>query len=149
MTSELSTKAGALLNGQQQLMLHQLQLTQWLEGRRQTALRKEQPKAEGQENREPVPDRWTLTKGINLYSWQNDCIRNWFDAGCRGTVKVVTGGGKTVLALAIAEQLQNRKDRDLRVAIVVPTIVLMNQWYEEFEQRSNLPMWAVGRLGGG
>ena len=34
------------------------------------------------------------------------------------------------------------------LVIVVPTIVLMNQWYEEF-QSSNLPREVLARLGGG
>jgi superfamily II DNA or RNA helicase len=38
---------------------------------------------------------------------------------------------------------------DLRVAIVVPTIVLLDQWYDEICTRSNLPDGSVGRLGGG
>jgi superfamily II DNA or RNA helicase len=137
------------LSNEQLLTLHQLQLLQWLESRKRTALSKGDSKAETAAGSEIVSDRWTLTRGVELYPWQIDCIRSWFDYGCRGTVKVVTGGGKTVLALAIAEKLQNERDPQLRIAIVVPTIVLMNQWYEEFEQRSNLPMSAVGRLGGG
>ncbi len=56
----------------------------------------------------------------------------------RGTIKVVTGAGKTILALAIMERLQ-AQNNNLRVAIVVPTIVLQNQWYEEILRNSNLP----------
>jgi hypothetical protein len=37
----------------------------------------------------------------------------------------------------------------LRVAIVVPTIVLLDQWREELLTRSNLPTSAIGLLGGG
>ena len=93
--------------------------------------------------------KWRLTKGIRLYPWQKDCISSWFSAGYRGTVKVVTGAGKTILGLAIAEHLHNEHNSDLHIAIVVPTIVLMNQWYDEIIDRSNLPPTAIGRLGGG
>lgn len=51
--------------------------------------------------------------------------------------------------MAAAEKLQNERCQQLHLAIVVPTIVLMNQWYERLTERTNLPPHAVGRLGGG
>ncbi len=51
--------------------------------------------------------------------------------------------------MVIAERLQNDTDPDLRLAIVVPTIVLLHQWYDAFREHGNLPLEAVGRLGGG
>ena len=59
------------------------------------------------------------------------------------------GGGKTVLALLIAQLLQNTEDKELRLVIVVPTIVLMLQWYDAILESGNLPAEAIGRLGGG
>ncbi len=96
-----------------------------------------------------LSEPWNLTPGIQLSEWQVRCRDAWFKNGRRGTVKVVTGAGKTILGLAIAEALQNRDCRELRVAVVVPTIVLMNQWYEQVARQSNLPLSALGRLGGG
>ena len=93
--------------------------------------------------------QWRLTKGVTLYKWQRECVEEWFQNSRRGTVKVVTGGGKTILALAIAERLHNEENPELRVAIVVPTIVLLNQWYDEILEKGNLPSRLVGRLGGG
>ena len=61
----------------------------------------------------------------------------------------MTGGGKTLLALALAERLQNQQVSDLRAAVVVPTIVLMHQWYDELLAHGDLPAAAIGRLGGG
>jgi superfamily II DNA or RNA helicase len=84
-----------------------------------------------------------------LHPWQQECVEAWFNAGKRGVLKVVTGAGKTILALAIAERLQRVAVRDLRVAIVVPTVVLLEQWREEFLARSNLPPNAIGLLGAG
>ena len=100
-------------------------------------------------DRMELPDTWELTRGIDLHSWQRRCVDAWFEAGGRGVLKVVTGAGKTILALAIAEKLQQTKARNLSVAIVVPTIVLLDQWREEIAARSNLPPNAVGLLGGG
>ena len=93
------------------------------------------------------PQSWILTKDIALYDWQEECVEKWLEQK-RGTIKVVTGAGKTILALAIIERLQ-AVDPQLRVAIVVPTIVLQEQWYKEILSRSNLPARMIGRLGGG
>jgi superfamily II DNA or RNA helicase len=102
-------------------------------------------------NREPIalPSRWELTRNLVLHDWQSACVDNWFAAGKRGVVKVVTGAGKTVLALAIIERLQQTDIPDLRVAIVVPTIVLLDQWYSEIVKGSNLPQHCVGFIGAG
>jgi superfamily II DNA or RNA helicase len=96
-----------------------------------------------------LPGQWTLLKGLELRDWQKGCIDKWFTAGKRGVVKVVTGAGKTVMACGIVERLQNTEASGLRVAVVVPTIVLLDQWYELLANHSNLPAEAVGRLGGG
>jgi superfamily II DNA or RNA helicase len=53
-------------------------------------------------------------------------LDDWKAAGHRGIVEVVTGGGKTVFALAAIESL--KPDTSL---IVVPTIALLDQWWEE------------------
>lgn len=92
---------------------------------------------------------WQLTEHLNLRKWQEDCRSEWFKSGYRGVVKVVTGAGKTVLALAIIERLQNNIASDLFVAIVVPTVVLQDQWYELLTGPAGLPPTSVGRLGGG
>lgn len=98
---------------------------------------------------EVIPDQWQLTRGLLLHEWQQQCIDAWFGNAKRGVIKVVTGAGKTILALAIAERLQQVDDKDLRVAIVVPTIVLLDQWREELSTRSNLPSDAIGVIGAG
>jgi superfamily II DNA or RNA helicase len=95
-----------------------------------------------------LPPYWSLLSDIKLYDWQEAAVQQWFSAGQRGIIKVVTGAGKTLLALAIAERLQ-KLNVNLRVAIVVPTIVLLEQWREEICNRSNLPRTAIGVLGAG
>lgn len=111
----------------------------------------EQP-AEGSEAQSPESDArpsvWHLTKGMSRYAWQEHCIAKWLGLG-RGTIKVVTGGGKTFLAISIMEAVQNSIEPNLRVAVVVPTIVLMHQWYHALLANGNLPAAAIGRLGGG
>lgn len=100
-------------------------------------------------NNLPEPKKWLLSDDITLYDWQEECVKNWFNAKGKGTVKVVTGAGKTILALSTIQRLQNTYESDLHVAIIVPTIVLMEQWYEELSEKTNIPKRLIGRLGGG
>ena len=137
-----------VISDHQRLLLHQLRLLEWQSNRNQQAVEAPLEGAEATPSAR-VPPVWHLTQDVDLYPWQVDCVERWFDAGRRGTVKVVTGAGKTLLALAIAERLQTSIVPELRMAVVVPTIVLMHQWYDEILQRGNLPTSAVGRLGGG
>jgi superfamily II DNA or RNA helicase len=96
-----------------------------------------------------IPEKWNLLGDLTLSDWQRECRSKWFAAGRRGVVKVVTGAGKTILALGIAQELQNQHAPDLCVAVVVPTIVLMDQWHDALLRHGNLPLAAIGRLGGG
>ena len=96
-----------------------------------------------------IPASWKLIpEEISLHAWQKKCLPIWLgEQGGRGTVKVATGGGKTLFALAAMEALQNQKEPDLRVVIVVPTIPLMVQWKSEL-LRGNVPASAIAPSGG-
>jgi len=72
---------------------------------------------------------------VHLRAWQDEAIAKWIAAGHRGIVAVVTGGGKTVFALACVERL-----RPQTVLVVVPTIALLDQWWEEAANYFNLPL---------
>lgn len=138
----------ALFSDEEALKLHQLRLLEWMvtaERKRSVA---DVQYGTLQLNTDEIPAQWRLAKGIEPHAWQQDFIDKWFKKG-RGTAKIVTGAGKTLLALLIAELLQNTEDRELHVVIVVPTIVLMHQWYDVILERSNIPAKAIGRLGGG
>lgn len=128
----------------QQLLLHQLKIFEYWHKLKE----KNSPSENVAKPSLIYPEKWILTKDIQLYDWQKECVEKWFQ-NKSGTIKVVTGAGKTLIALAIIEKLQNEINNDLRVVIIVPTIVLMNQWYDEIINRSNLPLEAIGRLGGG
>jgi superfamily II DNA or RNA helicase len=139
-----------VLSDADRLQLQQLRLLAWVENH---SAAEQEPTGgeESEQARRPVIDGsgvWKLTRGLEPRPWQLEAADAWFAAGERGTIKVVTGAGKTVLALDIAERL-HRRDPELRVAVVVPTIVLMNQWNQFLRDHSNLPAGAVGRLGGG
>jgi len=138
-----------ILSEQDSLVLHQLRILEWLDQSGRSKPKTDQINDTAEPLVVEIPQRWDLTQGIEPYEWQKTCIANWFDNDGRGTVKVVTGGGKTLLALTVAQELQNTKEPDLYLAIVVPTIVLMHQWRDELIEKGNLPPEAIGRLGGG
>ena len=93
-------------------------------------------------------ERWQLVPSeTKLYDWQQECLEIWRKDN-RGTVKVATGGGKTLLAMAVAQDLQNSVNQNLKLIVVVPSVPLMNQWYDEFKM-SNLPSSQIGLLSGG
>lgn len=132
------------LTAQERLFLHSLETRKFWSKKDQTP--GDSPLTHPDREVSAIPNVWTMTEGITFYNWQEDCINRWLKEK-RGTVKVVTGAGKTILALGIIEKLQ-ALDQELRVAIVVPTIVLQNQWYKEILNHSNLPASAIGKLGG-
>src|SRR5436309_5609350 len=77
-----------------------------------------------------------------LYRWQFDALISWLQCGRRGVIEAVTGSGKTDVAIAaVADAL----DRDRFVLVVVPTRVLMEQWYGRLN--AALPGATIGRLG--
>ncbi|MFA5468047.1 MAG: DEAD/DEAH box helicase [Sphaerochaetaceae bacterium] len=63
-----------------------------------------------------------------LYQWQRECITAWRENGGRGIVQVVTGGGKTLMAITAAKELDQALKGSLVVKIVVPTTFLVDQW---------------------
>lgn len=151
-SEETSTEeSGSLLSSQEELQLQQLlQAKFWQEKAHTTKYVDNEENAPGiKESALQIPDKWDLTKGVYLHDWQEQCVNTWFDNDKRGVIKVVTGAGKTILALAIAQRLQQSELKQLRLAIVVPTTVLLEQWREEFATRSNLPQTAIGLMGGG
>ncbi len=139
----------ARLTPDEELLLEQLQqLRYWQEARKPSGSSLSD-NVEIASSSESLPERWELTRGIQLYEWQRRCISAWMENDKRGIIKVVTGAGKTVLALAIIQELQNDIAPHLRVAIAVPTIVLLQQWREEILERGNLPASAIGLIGAG
>ncbi len=65
---------------------------------------------------------------MELYSWQKDCINAWRENHFHGIVNVVTGAGKTVMALYAVKTLEAQIKAPLRIRIVVPTFPLAVQW---------------------
>lgn len=92
----------------------------------------------------PRPSPVTGVSGTRraLYRWQLDALVAWLQCGRRGVIEAVTGSGKTDVAIAAtADALR----RGCFVLIVVPSRVLMEQWYGRLTDA--LPDARIGRLG--
>lgn len=92
------------------------------------------------------------TRGFQLQRWQQEAVSAWArgDGGgnYRGTLQIVTGGGKTLIALACAAEAA-KVAPDLRVAVVVPAEALARQWTVMLERFTDLRPSDIGLLGAG
>ena len=69
---------------------------------------------------------------MKLRQWQEKAFPLWW-AKKRGIIKVVTGGGKTVFAIhCLTKYLEEQKDNP--IFIIVPSIALLDQWYEGLQK---------------
>jgi superfamily II DNA or RNA helicase len=81
-----------------------------------------------------------LSSNIELRDYQEEALGSWGSAGHRGIVVLPTGAGKTVVALKAIEELGEA------ALVVVPTLVLVDQWRRRLEEDLSVE---VGVLGGG
>lgn len=84
-------------------------------------------------------EKWKLN--LELWRWQKECVQKWWENNGRGIVKVVTGAGKTILALSLIEELKSKrvyKNGNLKIFVVVPTTALLEQWEDEIKDKLNL-----------
>ncbi|MCC6435777.1 MAG: DEAD/DEAH box helicase [Acidimicrobiales bacterium] len=77
-----------------------------------------------------------------LYRWQLEALTSWLRCGRRGVIEAVTGSGKTDVAIAAAADARRR---GRFVLVLVPSRVLMEQWYQRLTEA--LPDERIGRLG--
>lgn len=63
-----------------------------------------------------------------LYKWQEKCLNKWKENDYKGIINVVTGAGKTTLALYAIKEVFNN---ELKIKIIVPTVNLLFQWKKE------------------
>jgi superfamily II DNA or RNA helicase len=72
---------------------------------------------------------------VILRAWQTEALQAWQSKNNRGIVEVVTGGGKTVFALACVRAIKPET-----VLVVVPTAALLEQWWAEVATFFNLEL---------
>jgi superfamily II DNA or RNA helicase len=90
----------------------------------------------------------SLNLAIQMRFWQSEALTAWHNAGDRGVVAVVTGGGKTWFALACVLDLLKRHP-DTAVVIVVPTVALLDQWVVVLTDDLGVPPEDIAMFGGG
>lgn len=83
-----------------------------------------------------------------LLPWQKSCLSAWEANQFRGIVNVITGAGKTMLAIAAIERLIQNADTRLNVKIVVPKTFLMYQWHTVLREELNIPRESIGFYSG-
>ncbi|MEG5016712.1 MULTISPECIES: DNA phosphorothioation system restriction enzyme [unclassified Microcoleus] len=82
-----------------------------------------------------------MPPSLQLRQYQRVAVANWFANQGRGTLKMATGSGKTITALAIATELYNKIN--LQVLLVIcPYCHLVNQWARESEKFGLKPILA-------
>ena len=83
---------------------------------------------------------------LDPFTWQVEALAAWESARRRGMIEAVTGTGKTHVAIGALVKL-HAEVKPLSTLVVVPSIPLMNQWYERLT--SAFPRERVGRIGNG
>ncbi len=78
---------------------------------------------------------------LQLRSYQQQAIENWFANRGRGTLKMATGSGKTITALAIATELYHKIQLQT-LLVVCPYRHLVTQWGREAEKFGLNPIFA-------
>lgn len=64
---------------------------------------------------------------------QEQCIQNWKKAKGHATCECATGFGKTRIGLLIIQKILNLAP-EKRILIVVPTILLREQWIQQIDE---------------
>jgi DNA phosphorothioation system restriction enzyme len=82
---------------------------------------------------------------LNLRNYQNQAIANWLQNKGRGTLKMATGSGKTIIALAIATELYQQIGLQV-LLIVCPYRHLVTQWSRECAKFNLRPIIAMTRV---
>jgi len=82
-----------------------------------------------------------LPANLELRDYQKQAIANWFQNNGRGTLKMATGSGKTITALAIATELHQKIGLQV-LLIVCPYRHLVIQWSRECQKFGLEPILA-------
>ncbi|KAB8033501.1 DEAD/DEAH box helicase [Fluviispira multicolorata] len=87
-----------------------------------------------------LPCTFFLQEKIIPRYYQQHALESWYEKGAKGVVTLPTGAGKTILAILAIERIGRP------TLIHVPTIDLMQQWYQVLKRYFNIE---IGLLGGG
>ncbi|WP_254173410.1 DNA phosphorothioation system restriction enzyme [Planktothrix pseudagardhii] len=82
-----------------------------------------------------------IPPSLHLRAYQKQAVNNWFANRGRGTLKMATGSGKTITALAIATELYQKIGLQALI-IICPYRHLVTQWAKEAEKFNLNPILA-------
>ena len=82
---------------------------------------------------------------LRLRTYQHQAVANWLENKGRGTLKMATGSGKTIIALAIATELYQQIGLQV-LLIVCPSRHLVSQWFRECQKFNLKPIVAMTRV---
>lgn len=85
-----------------------------------------------------------LNKMPSMFEWQRKAYAAWEAAGFVGVVEAATGTGKTRLAM---EAIARFGCEGYRITVLVPTLVILEQWVRELE-RTFKDLLRIGRFDG-
>ncbi|MEM1310248.1 MAG: DNA phosphorothioation system restriction enzyme [Cyanobacteria bacterium P01_H01_bin.153] len=86
-----------------------------------------------------------MPEQMTLRPYQQQAIENWFANQGRGTLKMATGSGKTITALAIAAALYEKIQLQALI-VVCPYRHLVNQWMRECRKFGLKPILAFDHV---
>jgi superfamily II DNA or RNA helicase len=94
-----------------------------------------------------------LRTHFTLEPWQQDAVDAWLTSDSpslgprHGILEIYTGAGKTIVALGAMAAVLGENPQT-KVAIVVPTVALAQQWVNAIPERTTLSAARVGMVGG-
>jgi superfamily II DNA or RNA helicase len=80
---------------------------------------------------------------VSLRDYQSEAYNAWVRNGYRGVIALPVAAGKTIVALKAIEELA------VKTLILVPTIDLLNQWFDNVVKLLSISINKVGLYGGG
>ena len=87
-----------------------------------------------------------LPQDLKLRDYQKEAVVSWLQNKGRGTLKMATGSGKTIIALAISVELYQKIGLQVLI-IICPYQHLVLQWQRECQNFNLKPIIAMNRLG--
>lgn len=93
-----------------------------------------------------LPSRWRAD--FSLYDWQVNAAHAWERHNGKGIMQVVTGAGKTALAIYLYARLLDRAEslgHEVQLVVVVPRIELARQWAQAIRSMLDLKGLRLGQ----
>lgn len=91
----------------------------------------------------PMPQRVQTHLSTTLYTWQRAALEKWFANTGKGIIQAVTGSGKSLCGVHLANYFVQQNKRCL---ILVPSVTLLEQWKTIFELEMGIEVTSL--LGG-